>query len=208
MRTKRFNEITVEKINEAIKRHDKMSEDELKRFGHNAQKYFLVMDNRQYPVKRLIRLAYNKTENELKSIVTFNAIDAKNLLEKLGFEVIGVRTPRDKVSKATKFYATREGQRSEHTYLASGRNSKIVKIVKENAGYKCDICGFHFKNRIVEAHHLYPISQKEENSEVSTEDLIVLCPNCHALAHYLLGTDEKFTTRKYLIEELKKINNK
>ncbi|MBU1912517.1 MAG: HNH endonuclease [Candidatus Omnitrophica bacterium] len=48
-------------------------------------------------------------------------------------------------------------------------------------GNKCELCGF---NLIVESHHLLP---KNKGGLHEINNLMVLCPNCHALI-----------TRKYL----------
>jgi len=71
-------------------------------------------------------------------------------------------------------------------------------------GRKCTVCGFEDFNifgdniKIVEVHHLVPISQISENYKVNpVKDLRPLCPNCHRAIH----------NRKppYSIEDLKKI---
>lgn len=40
---------------------------------------------------------------------------------------------------------------------------------------------------------------------VTSEHLVTLCPNCHALAHVLLLKDEKYTNKDVLISQIRKI---
>ncbi|MCM1140270.1 MAG: HNH endonuclease, partial [Muribaculum sp.] len=35
----------------------------------------------------------------------------------------------------------------------------------------------------IEVHHLKPLSQTDEEHEVTADDLVPLCANCHAIAH-------------------------
>lgn len=58
-------------------------------------------------------------------------------------------------------------------------------------GYKCSICGFNFEKtygdigkEFIHVHHKIPVSQMGENYIVDPEnDLIPVCPNCHAMLH-------------------------
>ena len=103
-----------------------------------------------------------------------------------------------------------EGQTKERTILQQERNQKIVKLVKERDNYTCKACGFSYYHKIVEAHHLVPISNKNNEYEIiKIEDLITLCPTCHSLAHILLKADNKIYTNKIeLLTKLKQIRNK
>lgn len=100
-----------------------------------------------------------------------------------------------------------EGNTVERTILQKTRNQEIVKAVKERDNYTCRGCGFHFDNKIVEAHHLVPISSVEEEKQVKKDDLITLCPNCHAIAHILLKISEKYQKIENLIQKLQEIYN-
>lgn len=108
------------------------------------------------------------------------------------------------VSSDTPYY---EGNTIERTILQKTRNQGIVKTVKERDNYTCRGCGFHFDNKIVEAHHLIPISNVEEEKQVKKDDLITLCPNCHAIAHILLKRNEKYQKIENLIQKLQEIYN-
>ncbi len=98
-----------------------------------------------------------------------------------------------------------EGLAKEVTFLQKERNQEIIKLVKKRDNYTCQACGFHYKNKIVEAHHLIPISSKSEEYLVTSDHLVILCPNCHALAHLLLGKNDKYQDKAMLIAEIKSI---
>ena len=73
------------------------------------------------------------------------------------------------------------------------RNSKLAKRTKEIHGYTCVACGFNFRKKYgeigmnyIEAHHLIPFADLNENSKVSPKnDMTVLCANCHRMIHRL-----------------------
>ena len=98
-----------------------------------------------------------------------------------------------------------EGMVKEVTFLQKTRNREIIKQVKKRDSYTCQACGFYYEDKIVEAHHLSPISTMDEEYLVTSEHLVTLCPNCHALAHVLLLKDVKYTNRDVLISQIRKI---
>lgn len=98
-----------------------------------------------------------------------------------------------------------EGNTVERTILQKTRNQEIVKAVKERDNYTCRGCNFNFNNKIVEAHHLVPIANTDREKQVKKDDLITLCPNCHAIAHILLKQDEKYQKLENLIYKLQEI---
>ncbi len=52
---------------------------------------------------------------------------------------------------------------------------------------KCEICGWGFCGNYssVNAHHIKPVSAGGENKD---DNLILLCPNHHAIAHFISHT--------------------
>ncbi|MDR9766651.1 hypothetical protein RJP56_11355 [Shewanella baltica] len=81
-----------------------------------------------------------------------------------------------------------EGIVSELKVFARTRNKKIANERKRLDQFKCQACNFHYKDKIVECHHLNPLSMTNETI-VSLDGLITLCPTCHAIAHQLLRED-------------------
>lgn len=58
-------------------------------------------------------------------------------------------------------------------------------------GYKCKICGFDFEkcygaigHHFIHVHHIKPVSESNNKYEIDpVNDLIPVCPNCHAMLH-------------------------
>lgn len=71
------------------------------------------------------------------------------------------------------------------------RNAKIVDHKRKNAGHlPCECCGFDFFQYFGEigrgyaqVHHLNPLGDTTKTSETKLDDLVVLCANCHSMAH-------------------------
>lgn len=104
----------------------------------------------------------------------------------------------------TEFY---EGMNSERTFLIKKRNQTITKLAKQRDNYTCKVCGFSYKEKVVEEHHLVPMANINEEYEIKIENLITLCPTCHALAHLLLKENEIYTDKIELIKDLKRIRS-
>lgn len=65
------------------------------------------------------------------------------------------------------------------------RDSK--KIVLERAGDHCEVCSFNCKY-IPNIHHIVAV---EDGGNGAPENLIVLCPNCHAIIHKMASLLQK-----------------
>jgi hypothetical protein len=68
------------------------------------------------------------------------------------------------------------------------RGTAVTKALKSLLGAKCQICGWSgFEKRsggeFIEAHHIVQLSEKTEGS-LCTENVILVCPNCHREIHY------------------------
>ena len=100
-----------------------------------------------------------------------------------------------------------EGELKERIFLSKSRNQQIINLVKQRDNYTCVVCEFFFDNKIVEAHHLVPMYEKEA-CIINTDELITLCPTCHALAHTLLKKDKSYYNKTKLIKKLREIISK
>jgi hypothetical protein len=88
-----------------------------------------------------------------------------------------------------------EGRRSSAERQFFARNPALVKAAKQRYGYKCQACDFDFAqsygdlgDRYIEAHSLNPLSERDpslwnENLTTSTDDIRVVCSNCHRMIH-------------------------
>lgn len=88
-----------------------------------------------------------------------------------------------------------EGKISERMHKFRERNSKVAQIAKQNFKDKygrlfCQVCEFDFEKEygeiganFIEAHHTIPVSEMQSGHKTKIEDLAMLCPNCHRMAH-------------------------
>lgn len=93
-------------------------------------------------------------------------------------------------------------------------NAKLAKTIVEDKNFKCEYATiikeehFTFKTKLgyyVEVHHLIPMSRQSEFLPINidrSENIIVLCPNCHRAIHN--GTDEEKIARLQELFDLRK----
>jgi 5-methylcytosine-specific restriction endonuclease McrA len=67
-------------------------------------------------------------------------------------------------------------------YLQTERWRTISRTLKSMAGYRCQRCGAKKQEHELNVHHLTYAHKGEE--ERHTEDLIVLCEDCHWKEHH------------------------
>lgn len=145
----------------------------------------------------------NNTSNE-NNLVEQNSNIGKHSANKTATSNSNINNYEDTISDEKSFL---EGRHKELIMLLRERNQKVVKLVKQRDNYTCQACGFFYFQKIVEAHHLNPMSYNDDEYEVNVNDLITLCPTCHSLAHILLNEDEIYTDKDTLINTLKNIIN-
>lgn len=86
------------------------------------------------------------------------------------------------------------------------RNQSARKKCIEHYGYKCAACGIVMKDiygeigeNYIEVHHLNPIHLFDDQHIVDyKEDLIPLCPNCHAMIHKLEDPSDVETLKELI----------
>lgn len=113
-----------------------------------------------------------------------------------GFNVIGVRQKyvilkrigiarRQPLNSEDFVYP--EGGRKFKRHLVVERSRAVVKIVKAERAWICEICGLDFGGAYgqpyIEAHHKTPIAERGGPHGVTRRDLALLCPNCHRAVH-------------------------
>ena len=71
---------------------------------------------------------------------------------------------------------------------SNGKNG--AKFNEIDRPYNCGICNFlpidkygELGKKILEVHHLKPVSDVNEGEETLITDLIQVCPNCHSPIH-------------------------
>ena len=87
--------------------------------------------------------------------------------------------------------AFEEGERSFAETSMIARNPQLIKAAKARYGFNCQVCDFNFENRygalgkdFIEVHHLLPMSERKGRSKTTTDDVRVVCANCHRMIHH------------------------
>lgn len=83
-----------------------------------------------------------------------------------------------------------EGAIVQQTIDRRERNKQAREECIARKGCRCIVCGFDFEaiygpvgRNYIEVHHLKPISRSDDEHEVTVDNLVPLCANCHAMAH-------------------------
>lgn len=69
------------------------------------------------------------------------------------------------------------------------RNRAIIAAKKALSNGLCEVCSLNFKDKYsidkncLVAHHINPIGNRSSASKTTVDDILLLCPNCHAVAH-------------------------
>jgi hypothetical protein len=104
-------------------------------------------------------------------------------------------SPGDSPGKTQALQEFSEGRRSSAERQFFARNPALVRAAKERYRYKCQACEFDFAQcygdlgtHYIEAHHLNPLSERDqslwhESLLTSTDDVRVVCSNCHRMIH-------------------------
>lgn len=95
----------------------------------------------------------------------------------------------DVISDSTESF--QEGKSKEILQTRYERNPQARKICLKHHGYSCKICSFNFENSFgetgsgyIHVHHINPIAEIGKEYIIDPiEDLIPVCPNCHAMIH-------------------------
>ncbi len=88
-----------------------------------------------------------------------------------------------------------EGQLKEHLVTSRERDPKARRKCIEKYGYVCQVCGINLERvygpvakDYIHVHHIHFISDIDGEHTVNPEeDLITVCPNCHAMLHLKLN---------------------
>jgi len=83
-----------------------------------------------------------------------------------------------------------EGRVTQVTVRQFERSASIVRQKKASANsLACEICGIDFSKTyengegFIECHHIHPIALSKGERSTTLDDLILICPNCHRMAH-------------------------
>ena len=143
-------------------------------------------------VSHRILLNRDSANHEVKNIVS----RLEKLHESLGGIPRAIKLPRrstKSIKRSTREKQEQEyeeGLRTEITIEVTKRSPALVKRVKERDSYRCQICGFIFKDfygppgeGVADCHHLVPVSQLKGLRKTNPGEAITVCANCHRMLH-------------------------
>jgi 5-methylcytosine-specific restriction protein A len=86
-----------------------------------------------------------------------------------------------------------EGAKTTIAINAYERSAKARRACVQHHGLNCSVCGFNFQSvygplgeNFIHVHHIVPIGAVgDEYSVDPVNDLIPVCPNCHAMIHHV-----------------------
>ena len=174
--------------NEEAKRIDAESAG---RFDHALKLYRDFLDSKFNPLKKKPKAVkgLDKGLEGLEGLGSLGGLDGleREALNNLNGEAINSLNGEAINREAINFT---EGAIVQQTVDRRERNPQARQACIERYGCKCVVCGFDFESiygdvgrGYIEVHHLKPISQIDDEHEVTAEDLVPLCANCHAMAH-------------------------
>ncbi|MCM0083181.1 HNH endonuclease [Geomonas sp. Red32] len=83
-----------------------------------------------------------------------------------------------------------EGLLKEIKILTRSRSRRLRDAVLREAKGRCCVCGTDYSRvagglgvKVLQVHHLSPLSQRKEAAPTKAEDLAVVCANCHMMLH-------------------------
>ena len=141
------------------------------------------------PWRRSVRAL---SEKAFYSILTSSETDQTFM--QMGSQIEVLSEALDTLKKLNSLYAGLKPEiRSNIIENHLDRGYSVSRALKQILGCQCQICGWKgFKTRdgteFIEAHHLNQISERCLDS-LCTDNIILVCPNCHREIHYGLNVE-------------------
>lgn len=134
------------------------------------------------------------TSFSLSAIVPKNSVPTDDLRFSFGQSFMDLAfaiIPLEENSSDANQLGEVEGQAISIETQKYERSRRNRQVCLDTFGYKCMVCGFDFfeaygeiGDGFAEVHHVEPVSQMAEPRRLKPlEDLVVLCSNCHSMAH-------------------------
>lgn len=111
----------------------------------------------------------------------------KQIINKISINSTEFKSPEEIINPQIIY----EGSKRTINVNIYERNPKARQICISHYGAICNICNFNFIDQygeigegFIHVHHLTPLSEINENYQINPlEDLLPVCPNCHAMIH-------------------------
>lgn len=175
---------------------------------HNIQKKCFSVKKYGHEEARLLALAAARSNHNKKPKITAHPdvyqTDSFKEILRSDVEVLATINsnsyskggPRSKEQDiAASFPHGFEGEKKYVLHLAIERDRKLrdqkVNLFLEKHGKLfCELCGFRFveaypflESDVIEVHHVVPLKTLSKSTMVTTDDLMLLCANCHLAVH-------------------------
>ena len=129
-------------------------------------------------IRELLRIPDGKEEEYLNKISDPNEVTAKQLRE----EIDKLREEKEQEKQAREASPINTDSNVVIKRERKPISETIKKSVRVRSGNSCERCGYNFTEfPIEEFHHI-----NENPSDNRLDNILHLCPNCHALEHYIL----------------------
>lgn len=170
--------------------------------NRKSTKYDLIVNGAKYPPKYVISIAHKYLINRELRPDEFDAVQAKQFLISHGFNVQKKELIRlfdvhlkdqfeifnDEFTGNSDIY---EGALKQIEVNIYERSSIARKICLEHHGYLCKVCNFDFEKtygeigkKFIHVHHIVDLATINKEYKVDPiNDLVPVCPNCHAMLH-------------------------
>lgn len=184
-------------VSKAIDEYDALGQDAfLKRYGFGRARTFVLLRNgKSYDSKAIVGAAHGYQYGRPLRAEEFSGGTGTvvPLLKRLGYEVVAHDLDDTSSALPEEVPETAwEGARRSITVNQYERNPSARAGCIEHHGSECAICGFSFAEEygdafkgFIHVHHLVPLAKIGERYCVNPKnDLLPVCPNCHAVLHY------------------------
>lgn len=181
----------------AIEEFDSLGRDAfLSTYGYGrAKHYFLVHRGSHYDSKAIAGVAFGKQHGRplLNSEFSGGTSNAVPALQRLGFTIIALALDEDVAALSEELTGTfPEGLSRTVTVNRWERSAKARLACIEAHGTSCACCGISFARTygddftgLIHVHHLVRGADLLGEREINpADDLVPVCPNCHAVIHY------------------------
>jgi len=159
---------------------------------HDEEKYYELIENDGIPKKLAPAWQWSIrqiSEKAYEAILEAAGIGAeKNFMASIADVEKGEESLNSLIRLNEKYKDLPPGEKNDIITRHLDRGQSITDSLKRVVGAKCQICGIEgFEKRgggqYIEAHHLHNIAAKSPSS-LCTDNIILVCPNCHREIHY------------------------
>jgi predicted HNH restriction endonuclease len=172
---------TYNKIIEVFSKENSLYEEQIRKvIDDKIQEKKIINDNQKLSINKEFvgKMINNDFINDLEKI------SDPDFNDEINFHFI-----TNKIQEIEVENVVVEGGTKLIEHFTRERNRKIIRTIKKNRSWVCDICkhemndtyGFNF----IDAHHKMPLMVTGE-TQTTESDIALLCPNCHRAIHNLM----------------------